>query len=161
MCDGPSLNQERCDWLKRDAAAWKSTEGSVRYTRKESLSRERLLKQWYGGNRLGLQEIAARRENTVELGSVFPDLIKSLGLEKENVFSIISHSWKELVGDVLRSRIIPVAIKGRCLHIEAQDSATIYHLKMGLLKDKLVENLKRITDGKITEIKFVVRGAVR
>jgi hypothetical protein len=161
MSEDPSLNRERCDWLKRDAAAWKSTEGSVRYTRKESLSRERLLKQWYGGNSLGVQEVAARRENTVDLGAVFPELMKSLGLEKENVFSIISHSWKELVGEVLRSRIIPIAIKGRCLHIEAQDSATIYYLKMGILQDKLVENLKRITDGKITSIKLVVRGAVR
>ena len=161
MNTGSSNKSNREDWLKRDSAGWKTKEGHVRYTRKESLSRERILKQWYGGDQLGLQEVAARRENTVDLASVFPDLIKSLGLQKENVFSIISKSWKEMVGEVLKSRIIPIAIKGKCLHIEAQDSATIYHLKTGMLQNKLVENLKTLTDGKITSVKFVARGAVR
>ena len=161
MKSGPSSNSNKEDWLKRDSAGWKTKEGHVRYTRKESLSRERILKQWYGGNQLGIQEVAARRENTVDLGSVFPDLIKSLGLEKENVFAIVSKSWKEVVGEVLKSRIIPIAIRGKCLHIEAQDSATIYHLKTEMLQTKLVEKLKKLTNGKITSIRFLARGAVR
>ncbi|MCK5835036.1 MAG: DUF721 domain-containing protein [Lentisphaeria bacterium] len=161
MANTPSSNSNKEDWLKRNSAGWKTKEGHVRYTRKDSLSRENVLKQWYGGNQLGINEITAKRENTVDLGSVFPDLIKSLGLEKENVFSIVSSSWKEVVGEVLKSRIIPIAIKGKCLHIEAQDSATIYHLKTGMLQDKLVEKLKKLTNGKITSIQFLARGAVR
>jgi len=161
MKNNPSSDSNQEDWLRRRSAGWKTKEGHVRYTRKESLSRENVLKQWYGGNQLGINEITAKRKNTVDLASVFPDLIKSLGLEKESVFSIVSKSWKEVVGDVLKSRIVPIAIKGKCLHIEAQDSATIYHLKTGMLQNKLVEKLNNLTNGKITSIKFLARGSVR
>ncbi len=148
-------------WLKRKSQAYNTKEGHVRYTRKESLSRERVLKEWYGGNRLGIQEIGARRHNTIELGSVFPDLMKSLGLEKEGVFSIITEAWKDMVGNVLKTRILPIEIRRNCLHIEAIDSSTLFHLQSSSLKSKLVEKLTELTDGKITEIRFVARGRAR
>ncbi len=148
-------------WLERKSLAYNTKEGHVRYTRKESLSRERVLKDWYGGNKLGIQEIGARRDNTIELGSVFPDLIKSLGLEEESVFSIITEAWKDLVGNMLKTRIIPIEIKKNCLYIEAIDSSTLFHLQSSTLKNKLVENLTKLTGGKITQIRFVARGRAR
>lgn len=152
------MNAEDHNWLKRDAKSWVSKkDGTQRRCKRATFAREEVLKQWYG-KKMGGNEIAAMRDNEVSIADIIPGLIKDLGIEEEGIYAIIFSSWQKIVGDQLKMRLFPVAVKGTCLHIETSDSATMYHMRQSFLKKTLLQKIKDLTDNKITELRFVPRG---
>ncbi len=152
------MNADKHNWLKRDAKSFKKEGfGTIRHTSRETFAREEVLKQWYG-TKMGVKEIAAMRENETTLGELIPDLVKDLGIEEEGIYAVVFSNWPQLVGAELKSRLFPVAVKGTCLHVEASDSATLYHMQQSFLKKTLLQKIKNLTEDKITDIRFVPRG---
>ena len=146
------------NWLKREASSWKNKEkGTQRRCKRETFAREEVLKQWYG-KKMGGNEIAAMRENKVSIADIMPGLIKDLGIEEEGIYAVIYSNWQKIVGDELKMRLFPIAVKGTCLHIETSDSATMYHMRQSFLKNTLLQKIKDLTENQISELRFVPRG---
>lgn len=153
------MNADKDNWLKRNAGKpfRNRFNEPARLAQKQTKSREGVLKDWYG-NKLATNEIAAHRFNEKKLGEIIPNLVKDLGIEEEGIYAVVFSNWPEIAGKELMRRLFPVAVKGRCLHIETYDSATMYHMQQSFLKNTLLKKVKEVTDNKITEIRFVPRG---
>jgi len=155
----PEIGKERADLYWMDA---KDRAHLTHWGRRPSVrerSRETLLRQWYGETE-GNAEIAARRSPPVHIGRVVGSVMRDLGLSRNVLLEELLDSWSAVVGDDVARRSVPSDIQGATLTVEVSDSSWMYMLQT-VHRQRIVDELRRISDNKLRDIRFVPHGRIR
>ena len=147
-------SDEKDSWLGRED--YSGSYDKWRRPSKNERAREQALNDWYGKDFAG-REIVAHRQDFKSINDLVQDVEKRFGLEEENIYNKMLSNWSEIAGEELKGQIFPVAVKGDCLNIEVGNSSIMYMLN-GFMRKHLVENVIRISEGKLKDIRFVPKG---
>ena len=96
-----------------------------------------------------------KHKEPVPLGTVLPNLMKSIRSGSDAQLVRVWELWDGAVGETIAKNARPAAFKGKLLLVEVSSSTWMHQLQF--LKNELIDQLNReLEQGQIVDIKFKI-----